>query len=207
MQSVLVTIDRHEWYAPPQIYTRNDIIGFWVARPAMPPESPLLSSTLHRGKINSRLNTMPLGDEPSIVEHKRQYINENSEDGGYTKLPTDGESVVELSNSGEDSTVKNKRQRVEEDFSEDGSFISNGAAHEHKEQFFKHSPSLENSGILDDRVVAATNASLAEQAIEPTLVMFEVNAYATFFLYLIILSLFDYSFGYVSLIGNERNGK
>ncbi|KAE8654952.1 DegP protease 7 isoform 2 [Hibiscus syriacus] len=33
-QFVLVTIDRHEWYAHPQIYTRNDSSGLWTAKPA-----------------------------------------------------------------------------------------------------------------------------------------------------------------------------
>ncbi|XP_024357766.1 protease Do-like 7 isoform X2 [Physcomitrium patens] len=40
-KSVIVTIDRHEWYAPPRIYTRNDATGLWDIRPAAPsPEVP-----------------------------------------------------------------------------------------------------------------------------------------------------------------------
>ena len=172
LQSVLVTIDRHEWYAPPQIYTRNDSTGFWIAKPAMPPDSPLLSSSLHCDRTDKRFNTVALVDEPSLLE-QHQCSNASSEDG-CTKMHIDGETLVEVSNSGEDSNVKNKRRRVEEDFSIGGSIPSNGAVYEHTEKTFKHSPGLENSGILDDRVVAATNASLAEQVIEPTLVMFEV---------------------------------
>ncbi|GAU12771.1 hypothetical protein TSUD_122640, partial [Trifolium subterraneum] len=43
-KSVLVTVDRHEWYAPPQIYTRDDSTGLWIAKPAFQPDSPFLSS-------------------------------------------------------------------------------------------------------------------------------------------------------------------
>ncbi|KAL0395887.1 UNVERIFIED_CONTAM: Protease Do-like 7 [Sesamum calycinum] len=43
LQSVLVTVDRHEWYAPPQIYTRNDSSGLWNVKPVLPLDSPLLS--------------------------------------------------------------------------------------------------------------------------------------------------------------------
>ncbi|KAL7101655.1 hypothetical protein ACP275_08G067900 [Erythranthe tilingii] len=45
-KSAIVTIDRHEWYAPPELYTRNDSSGLWTIRPALPSESPLLSPPL-----------------------------------------------------------------------------------------------------------------------------------------------------------------
>lgn len=165
-------MDRHEWYAPPQIYTRDDSTGFWTAKPAIPPDSPLLLSDPHCDRAITKFNTVPSGDEPNVLEHKHQCTDANSEDGGCIKLQTDGESGIEISNTGGDFNVNNKRRRVEEDLSIDGGSISNGVVFEHKGR--THSPSLENSGILDDRVVAATNASLAEQVIEPTLVMFEV---------------------------------
>ncbi|KAK9062912.1 hypothetical protein SSX86_020102 [Deinandra increscens subsp. villosa] len=34
-QSVLVSIDRHEWYAAPEIYTRDDISGLWIQKQAL----------------------------------------------------------------------------------------------------------------------------------------------------------------------------
>ncbi|XP_027334946.1 protease Do-like 7 isoform X5 [Abrus precatorius] len=43
-KSVLVTVDRHEWYAPPRIYTRDDSTGLWIARPAFQLDCPFLSS-------------------------------------------------------------------------------------------------------------------------------------------------------------------
>ncbi|KAF5791475.1 putative htrA2 peptidase [Helianthus annuus] len=43
-KSVLVTMDRHEWYASPQIYTRDDTSGIWIRKPALPSSSQLISS-------------------------------------------------------------------------------------------------------------------------------------------------------------------
>ncbi|VFQ70275.1 unnamed protein product [Cuscuta campestris] len=42
-KSVLITVDHHEWYAPPQIYTRDDSSGLWLAESALSPDSVLLS--------------------------------------------------------------------------------------------------------------------------------------------------------------------
>lgn len=35
---------RHQWYASPQIYTRDDISGIWIRKQALPPNSQLISS-------------------------------------------------------------------------------------------------------------------------------------------------------------------
>ncbi|GMJ07841.1 DegP protease 7, degradation of periplasmic proteins 7 [Hibiscus trionum] len=37
-QLVLVTVDRHEWYAPAQIYTRDDSSGLWTTKAVFQPE-------------------------------------------------------------------------------------------------------------------------------------------------------------------------
>ncbi|KAJ6838641.1 triacylglycerol lipase SDP1 [Iris pallida] len=90
-------------------------------------------------------------------------------------METIGESNVEVSSSGEDSNFKVKRRRMEEDSLLDGNIITNGTVHEHDEPSFQSPLSLEAAGLSDDRLVATNNASLAEQVIEPTLVMFEVR--------------------------------
>ncbi|XP_076901574.1 protease Do-like 7 isoform X1 [Bidens hawaiensis] len=38
-KSVLVTVDRHEWYASPNIYTRDDTSGIWIRKTALPSNS------------------------------------------------------------------------------------------------------------------------------------------------------------------------
>jgi S1-C subfamily serine protease len=40
-KSVLVTIDGHEWYTAPQIYTRDPCTGLWTTKPALPSDAPL----------------------------------------------------------------------------------------------------------------------------------------------------------------------
>ncbi|KAJ0753926.1 putative htrA2 peptidase [Helianthus annuus] len=45
-ESVIVTVDRHEWYASPQIYTRDDNSGIWIRKPALPSDSQLTSSAI-----------------------------------------------------------------------------------------------------------------------------------------------------------------
>ncbi|PWA99685.1 peptidase S1C, Peptidase S1, PA clan, PDZ-like domain protein [Artemisia annua] len=43
-ESVLVTAGCHQWYASPQIYTRDDSSGIWIRKQALPPNSQLISS-------------------------------------------------------------------------------------------------------------------------------------------------------------------
>ncbi|XP_071737135.1 protease Do-like 7 [Rutidosis leptorrhynchoides] len=43
-KSVLITMDRHEWYAPPQIYTRDDTSGIWIRNLALPLTSQLMTN-------------------------------------------------------------------------------------------------------------------------------------------------------------------
>ncbi|MFS7973508.1 putative PDZ domain, peptidase S1C, peptidase S1, PA clan, PDZ superfamily [Helianthus anomalus] len=45
-KSVIVTVDRHEWYASPQIYSRDDTSGIWTRKPALPSDSQLISSAI-----------------------------------------------------------------------------------------------------------------------------------------------------------------
>ncbi|KAJ6838540.1 putative protease Do-like 7 isoform X2 [Iris pallida] len=172
-KSVLVTMDRHEWYAPPQIYTRNDMTGYWNARPAIPSGSPLFASSFHSDNIKAMLTTM--SEDNSSPLKRKHPCNNKDLDEGCIKMETIGESNVEVSSSGEDSNFKVKRRRMEEDSLLDGNIITNGTVHEHDEPSFQSPLSLEAAGLSDDRLVATNNASLAEQVIEPTLVMFEVH--------------------------------
>eukprot|EP00897_Mesotaenium_endlicherianum_P001308 jgi/Mesen1/1204/ME000128S00177 len=45
-KSVLATMDRHQWYAPPQMNTRDDRTGLWTRTPALPSASPSPSPCL-----------------------------------------------------------------------------------------------------------------------------------------------------------------
>ncbi|KAG7580499.1 Peptidase S1 PA clan [Arabidopsis suecica] len=129
-KSVLVTIDRHEWYAPPQLYTRNDSSGLWDAKPAIEPASV----------------------SPSIA-----IMEASSGDGSQNDFGSEA-----------------KKQRVDDE-SLDG-IASNGSLY--GSEFKSDDAMATDSTVLRDfegATALPANASLAERAIEPALVMFEVH--------------------------------
>lgn len=169
-KSVLVTVDQHEWYAPPQLYTRNDATGLWTAKPAIPPESPFLASAHHASHVDTNSNSVSSLSESSPMDLKCQYDSENLADG-CIKMQTDDEIVVDGSHSGEDSLVEKKRRRVDEEIAAEGTLPSYGDLEDVKGGTLRH-PNAEGSDLA--RTISS-NASLAEQVIEPALVMFEVH--------------------------------
>ncbi|XP_028059424.1 protease Do-like 7 [Camellia sinensis] len=159
LDSVLVTIDRHEWYAPPQIYTRNDSTGLWKIKPALPPESPFLSLGMNKAEKALAKHTAPLDAD------------------GSPSIETSSEYVAVGLHSHDDSDVGTKKRQVEEDSSADSIVIANCSLHEPREEKLEDSTNSENAFLEDCQGVSVTtaNASVAECVIEPTLVMFEVH--------------------------------
>ncbi|KAG8072094.1 hypothetical protein GUJ93_ZPchr0006g45784 [Zizania palustris] len=170
---VLVTIDVHEWYAPPQLYTRNDATGLWTAKSALPLESPFIASAHHAGHIEANSNSVASLAESSPIDLKCQHESENLADG-CIKMQTDDEIVVDGSHSSEDSLAGKKRRRVDEEISVEGTISSCGDLDQIKGDFLRHPPSVDVDGSDLNRTISS-NASLAEQVIEPALVMFEVH--------------------------------
>ena len=169
-KSVLVTIDQHGWYAPPQLYTRNDATGLWNAKLAIPLESPFVVS--HRaGHMDANLNSVSPLTESSPMDLKCQHESENTADG-CIKMQTDEEIAVDGSHSGEDSIIEKKRRRVDEEIAAEGTISSFGDLDDIKDGALRHPSSVEVSDLA--RTISS-NASLAEQVIEPALVMFEVH--------------------------------
>lgn len=169
-----MTIDQHEWYAPPQLYTRNDATGLWTAKPAIPSESPFLASAHHASHVDTTSNSVSSLSESSPMDLKCQYDSENLADG-CIKMQTDDEIVVDGSHSSEDSVIEKKRRRVDEEIAAEGTLPSYGDLEDVKGGVLRHPLNAEGSDLA--RTISS-NASLAEQVIEPALVMFEVrNAY------------------------------
>ncbi|KAK7285241.1 hypothetical protein RJT34_20005 [Clitoria ternatea] len=173
-KSVLVTVERHEWYAPPQIYTRDDGTGLWIAKPAFPLDSPFLSSGAKDVGNLARQPVSPPGEHACgglVCEDNNQELVD-----GVTSMETNYEDSSEDVSHHNASDGVVKKRRVEEDLSADGNVadFSLSDARESK---------LEKSGVIQDDVLmdyqgaaaAAANASVAERVIEPTLVMFEVH--------------------------------
>ena len=147
-------MDRHEWYEPPQIYTRDDSSGLWTAKPAFQPESMLPSSGVN--------------GEATHMEHIHQDNHQELTDG-VTSMETSCEHASVELHSQDEKGIGSKKRRVEEDMSSDG-VVADGSLNETGEVKLENKTAMENAG-------ATANASIAERVIEPTLVMFEVTKY------------------------------
>lgn len=165
-----MTIDRHEWYAAPQIYTRDGLTGLWTSKPAIQSSSPMLSSPLHIGQ--SPIDSCSNIGEPVLMDHNYQTGIEVMADG-YVKMQTDEESLVD----GDYVSSEQKRRRVEEDISMiEGNVLSDGVPDRNLDQEYASMDGT-TEDMSHDIGAALSNASLAEQVIEPALVMFEVRFY------------------------------
>ncbi|CAN1228026.1 Protease Do-like 7 [Linum perenne] len=167
-KSVLVTVDRHEWYAPPQIYTRNDSSGLWTAKPAIQPESlrPVagVNNTIH--PLASE--TVILSAETANLKKINQRENLDSANGDIGM-----ETCNELSGNQSDIGIKKRRLS---DLSGNEISVGDGSFCEPEQLNMEDSESNGNEVLSDNQGVSAVaNASFAESVIEPTLVMFEVH--------------------------------
>lgn len=159
---MLITIDRHEWYTPPQLYTRNDSSGLWDAKSAIEPAS--VSPSIGN-------NGLPISQDISLCHHDTEPMHEVNVRG-----VTDTASIMEASSgdgSQNDFGSEAKKQRVEDD-SLDG-IAANGSSYG---EFKSGDAMATDNTVLRDfegATALSANASLAERAIEPALVMFEVK--------------------------------
>lgn len=174
-KSVLVTIDRHEWYAPAQIYTRDDSTGLWTARPALPCQ-PLEPSSV-TSFVGNCLGSQPISIIPETIltDLVRQHAYVELTDG-ITSMETNVEYHLGEPHIWDDSGAK--KRRVEEDASADGDVIANGSFHDDpREKKLGSTRAMDDNFLIDYQgaAAAAANASVAERVIEPTLVMFEVH--------------------------------
>ncbi|XVF31698.1 hypothetical protein REPUB_Repub17cG0014300 [Reevesia pubescens] len=160
-KSVLVTVDRHEWYAPPLIYTRDDCSGLWTAKLAFQPESMMPSSVVN--------------GEATPMEHIHQDSHQELIDD-VTSMETSSEHASAELHSQDETGIGSKKRRVEEDMSSDG-VVANGSLNEIGDVKLENKTATENTVLRDYQgaTAAAANASIAERVIEPTLVMFEVH--------------------------------
>lgn len=174
MQSVLVTVDRHEWYAPPQIYTRDNSTGLWIAKPALQRDSPFLSSG---AKDVDNMSRQPISvtGEHTCEGHVCEGNNQDFVDG-VTNMETNCEDPSECASHQNASDGVLKKRRVEEDLSADGSVVADLSQNGTRETKLEKSSVTQDDMLMDFQgaTAAAANASVAERVIEPTLVMFEV---------------------------------
>uniref|UniRef100_A0A6M2EKT2 PDZ domain-containing protein n=1 Tax=Populus davidiana TaxID=266767 RepID=A0A6M2EKT2_9ROSI len=175
-KSALVTIDRHEWYDAPKIYTRDDSSGLWMARPASQPTTLQLSpcsSNVTQG-LNSQASS--LNSESTPAEGTDQANNQElthdimRTEAGY-------EHISEEAHSREECDVKTNKQQVQGNLSSDELAVADHSLLEIGEMKLE-TPGTTEITVLngyEGAIAAATNASFAECVVEPTLVTLEVN--------------------------------
>ncbi|KAM7267633.1 hypothetical protein ACFE04_009799 [Oxalis oulophora] len=167
-KSVLVTIDRHEWYAPPKIYSRDDNSGLWTAKPAFSLETTLPLRCVNGGIGQGLSQNLPLNGE-----YVHDLRNNGSSDG-----VTSMETSCEDAHTHDESDVGSKKRKVEEgNISSDEILVADGSLNDNTGEAKKLDEvgRIENPASRDYQSATApvVNGSLAERAIEPTLVMFE----------------------------------
>lgn len=167
-------MDRHEWYAPPHIYTRNDSTGLWTVKPVLPLDSSLVSWVNSTEQDLAKNPISSCSAEVTPMEQAHQCVGQEPMDG-LASMETSGDQNNDEPHSVDESDAGTKKRRVEDDTS-DSVLSPDCSLHETREE------SLEETGPNTETVprdfqgaaAAATNASVAERAIEPTLVMLEV---------------------------------
>lgn len=175
-KSTLVTIDRHEWYNAPKIYTRDDSSGLWMARPAIQPTTLQLSpcsSNVTQG-LNSQASS--LNSESTPAEGTDQA---NNQELTHDILRTEAgyEHISEEVHSREECDVKTNKQQVQGNLSSDEIAVADHSSLEIGEMKLETPGTTEItvSNGYEGAIAAATNASFAECVVEPTLVTLEVN--------------------------------
>ncbi|KAK4798492.1 hypothetical protein SAY86_030818 [Trapa natans] len=172
-KSALVTIDHHEWYTAPQVYTRNDSDGLWTAKPAFEPLPLLL--TRHVSKIQrvTGKQTLPCSGDPNSVEHIPQERIQELINGVKSIGICEGHSF-DTHGQGELDTRKN-RLSIKEDSSTDGALADYSLLDDIVVEIGDRRD-VENVADMTDchgKISHSANASYAEHVIEPTLVMVE----------------------------------
>lgn len=182
-KSVLVTLDRHEWYAPPQLYRRDDTTGIWQTKYAIC--NPKLSTvgTIHLAAnkpTDDPVNLVVVKDETMDGEHPAGSIDGEgnpritpvhfSAGGSTISKPECDQGTIESILRGE-----SKKRRVEGQLSDDCTSTSDYNMEEREADGAEDLAMDHRAGVNDVATVTRANASMAEKVIEPTLVMFEVH--------------------------------
>ncbi|XP_042032900.1 protease Do-like 7 [Salvia splendens] len=175
-KSVLVTVDRQEWYAPPHIYTRNDSTGLWTVKPMLPLDSSLVSRVNFTEQAIANNRVSSCSAEVTQVEHAHQCIGQ-APMNGVVSMESSCEQIDDGPHSVDESDAGTKKRRVQDD-STDGVLSPECTLHESREVRLEETGPETETFLRDFQVAgaaAATNTSVAERAIEPTLVMMEVH--------------------------------
>ncbi|CAK7339048.1 unnamed protein product [Dovyalis caffra] len=171
-KSVIVCIDRHEWYDAPKIYTRDDSSGLWVVRPAIQPKFLQLSSCCSDVEQGPKIESFSLSGESTLVKVMHQS-NKQELANGVVRIEASNGHISKKARSREVYDVKTKECQAQGHLSSKEIVAANCSTHEIGEIKLKD-PSTTEKTVLNGFEAATSAASLAESVIEPALVMLEV---------------------------------
>ncbi|KAL8231156.1 hypothetical protein R6Q57_000934 [Mikania cordata] len=101
-KSVLITMDRHEWYASPRIYSRDDSSGIWIRKPALRANSEFISSgiiQLANGVAGTDISTSERVQENACADGVVTADVEDSASPGDTVAIDDHDTSADSSNA------------------------------------------------------------------------------------------------------------
>ncbi|KAH7291099.1 hypothetical protein KP509_29G000400 [Ceratopteris richardii] len=173
-KSVLVTMDRNEWYAPPQWYTRDDINGIWQIDPAVQTET---SGNMRLNSDKEILNTVASADTQHEALNLGSPISPGCKETESVCLPSGNNETVALENDQSSlDGVEYKRRRFSEKNADHGSMMTSDDKGEVIElPVTDNSPVDANAEIDDVMPSMGSGASVPETILEAALAMFEVH--------------------------------
>ncbi|XP_052308501.1 protease Do-like 7 isoform X2 [Populus trichocarpa] len=172
-KSVIVCIDRHEWYDAPKIYTRDDSSGLWIARPAIQPKFLPLSSCSSDAEQHPKIQSFSLSGESTLAKHMHQS-NKQELTNGVARIEDSNGHISKEAHSGEEYDAKTKECQEQGHFSSKEIVAANCSSREIGEIKLKD-PSTTEKTVLNGIETATSTASFAESLIEPALVTLEVD--------------------------------
>ncbi|MCO5604086.1 hypothetical protein L7F22_058244 [Adiantum nelumboides] len=172
--SVLVTMDRHEWYAQPQLYKRDDVNGLWQIQPAVPTGN-ILPTPFGSADIISQPVCLAEGEDKAFITDSPVSVDSKdrefgSLDAGSTFAAGSDQPGVHTLERGEC-----KRRRVLENNAEQGNKppVCNGELLEPTNT--DKLPENHEVGVNDVSLSTGSGSSFAENVLEATFAMFEVH--------------------------------
>lgn len=175
-KSVLVTVDRHEWYALPQWYTREDTSGFW--RIEFAASQSVQSKSITAVQFDSREQiSQPLAS----ADGEDEDLNADSPDakdrdsGAFSSVGLET-PTVECEQAGLDTLGRGeyKRRRVLDTKAEEGVETSDCKVDQMEPTMTDNLP-VDLVDVDDMAQGIGSNPSVTESALEATFVMFEVH--------------------------------
>ncbi|CAK7339049.1 unnamed protein product, partial [Dovyalis caffra] len=171
-KSVIVCIDRHEWYGAPKVYTRDVSSGLWTASSAIQPRFLQLSSCSSDVEQGPKVESFSLSSESTVVKVMHQSNEQELANGVVRREASNGHISMEA-HSEEEYDAKTEC-RAQGHLSSKEIVAANCSTREIGEIKLKD-PSTTEKSVLKGFEAATSAASLVESVIEAALVMLEID--------------------------------